>query len=83
MNIGRVGIPNTIASGGILTTVLNIGIDVFEYILDDHVTLSMLTDCRVYANIEYLNAGTGNHELGSIILGPLITDQRSDSVSHC
>lgn len=41
--IGRVGVTTSVAQGGLLTIVLYVGIDVLEYILNDHATLSMLS----------------------------------------
>jgi hypothetical protein len=41
--IGRVGLAASIAEGTILTIVLYVGIDMLEYILEDHVTLTMLS----------------------------------------
>ncbi len=41
--IGRVGLTASIAEGAILTIVLYVGIDALEYILEDHVTLAMLS----------------------------------------
>jgi hypothetical protein len=41
--IGRLGVSMAIAGGAMLTVVLYAGIDLLEYILDDHATLSMLS----------------------------------------
>jgi hypothetical protein len=41
--IGRVGVGAAVAEGALLTIVLYVGIDVLEYILNEHATLSMLS----------------------------------------
>ena len=41
--IGRVGLGTSIAQGAMLTIVLYTGIDILEYVLEDHITLSMLS----------------------------------------
>ncbi len=42
MGIGKAGIKSVVRGGGILTIVLFTGINVFEYILNDHATMSKL-----------------------------------------
>ena len=41
--IGRVGLAGTVLEGGMLTIVLYAGIDVLDYILNEHATLAMLS----------------------------------------
>lgn len=41
--IGRIGIATSMTEGAVLTIVLYVGIDVLEYILNEHETLSMLS----------------------------------------
>ncbi len=77
--IGRVGITKAIAGGAILTIVLYTGIDVLEYILDDHATLSMLSGTLAtdlmkvgISSIAAAAVGLALGTLTTIAAGPLI-----------
>ncbi len=77
--IGRVGLAATVAEGAMLTIVLYVGIDVLDFILDEHVTLAMLsgkmaTDLMKVGISSVAAAATGLIATGSMTIaaGPLV-----------
>jgi hypothetical protein len=77
--IGRVGLGAAVAEGAMLTIVLYTGIDILEYVLEDNVTLSMLsanlaTDLLKVGigAVASLAAGLAFGGLSTIAVGPLV-----------
>jgi len=77
--IGRVGLGACVAEGAILTIVLYVGVDVLEFILEEHVTLAMLsgklaTDLMKVgiSSVASLAAGLIVGGLTTVAAGPLV-----------